>query len=87
MAVESYGTLVGYYNETLKIGFIMWNGNSTAPTAGEKFFSLPAVYTPVQNAGTPIRNGDVLEVRLDGHAKVTLSTATWSQGTIMYPLK
>lgn len=86
IASETYGTLYGHYNTALKIAFLSWNGNSTAPTAGQKSFTMPSVYTPRQNSSVPVRMGDNMEVRTDGSVRITLTTSTWSGAAIMYPL-
>ena len=86
ITTQTYGNLVGYYNTTLKIAFLSWNGNSTAPTAGLKSFTLPAEFTPKQGTVVPLKGADSMEVRTDGQVRVTLSTTAWSAGTVMYPL-
>lgn len=84
---NSYGVLECRYNPSLKLCFITWRGNGTAPGSTQYSFNLPSspVLTPNDNAVVPLRNGDSMEVRTDNTVKVTLTGKSWSGGSIMYP--
>ena len=87
IANETYGALVGYYNSILKLGFVRWSGNATAPTAGTHEWTLPSAMVPQIESTTVLRNGDYISVRPDGTARVVTTTSTWSTASLMYLLK
>jgi len=86
IAQESYGTIVAYYNATLKIATLVWKGNGTAPTVGVHNFTLSAIYKPRTNCIVPVRNGDTMEIGTDCILRITTTTSTWSASTLTYPL-
>lgn len=86
---NSYGAVECRYNPSLKLCFITWRGNGTAPGSTQYSFNLPSspVLTPNDNAVVKLRNGDVMEVRTDNTVKVTLTGISWSGGSLMYPTR
>ena len=84
---KEYGVLIGYINPILGIAIIKWVGNSVSSPSGEISITIPNKYCPKNNFSTVMRNGDQLEVRVDGSVKLTFtSSATWTGCSIMYPL-
>lgn len=86
---NSYGAVECRYNPSLKLCFMTWRGNRTAPGSTQYSFDLPSspVLTPNDNAVVKLRNGDVMEVRTDNTVKVTLTGTSWSGGSLMYPTR
>ena len=82
---QSYGDMIAYYNLVLKIATITWSGGSVQPPDTRISIPLPAYLTPKRNFSVPMRNGDNLEVRIDG-AITVFAGRTWSGATITYPL-
>ena len=86
---NSYGVLECRYNPSLKLCFMVWRGNSTAPSSAQYSFTLPSspVLTPNDNVVAKLRNGDSMEVRTDNTVKVNLTGTSWSGGSLMYPTR
>ena len=86
---NSFGVLECRYNPSLKLCFMVWRGNSTAPGSTQYSFNLPSspVLTPNDNAAVKLRNGDSMEVRTDNTVKVNLTGTSWSGGSLMYPTR
>ena len=83
---NSYGVLECRYNPSLKLCFMVWRGNSTAPSSAQYSFTLPSspVLTPNDNVVAKLRNGDSMEVRTDNTVKVNLTGTSWSTRSNSY---
>ena len=89
----SYGTLTLSVNQTAGIGIFRWNGNSAAPPSGTKITATIAPYKSfLFGLASPLRNGDQIVLadangNSDGqHVSVWLTTSTWSNGSLVFPL-
>ena len=90
LATETYGSLVGYYNSSLKIGCVRWTGNANNAVEGQHEYSLPATLKPIAGVVAPLKDSasylSSIEVRNDSTIRIRLSGTSWSAGEIMYPL-
>ena len=86
---NTYGILKCRYNKSLKLCQMQWSGNGHTPGTTQYSFNLPSspVLTPNFNSSTPLRNGDLMEVRTDGTVRVGLTGMDWSGGSIMYSIQ
>ena len=86
-AVSNYGTMMASINKDIGMACLKWSGNSTAPTAGNYDFTLSSEYVPSTSYIVPIKSGSYMELRAaDSVIRVSLTTATWSGGVLVYPL-
>lgn len=86
-AVSNYGLMRASINKDIGVAYLKWTGNSTAPTAGNYDFTLSSEYIPSTDYVVPIKSGNYMELRrTESVIRVSLTTATWSGGTLVYPV-